>query len=235
MGQPGRTEFMPTAGRWPMHNGCFWSSTGTDAMTAPITLVLFDMEGVLTHYDRAARADHLAASIGRSAEQVRQAIWGSGLEARADAGEISDDQYLLELGQLLGCRVSRDDWLASRRASITPNAETLALAARLAGQYRIAILTNNCRLVTDHIAYLNPPVAQLFGPHVYPSAAFGATKPAAQAYLGCIGQLGCGAAQTLFIDDTEANAQGAVEAGLHGYRFVDADALAEELMRWRLI
>jgi putative hydrolase of the HAD superfamily len=169
-------------------------------------------------------------SLRRKAEQVRQAIWGSGLEARADAGEISDDEYLLELGRLLGCRVSRDDWLASRRASITPNAGALALAARLARRYRIAILTNNCRLVTDHIDYLNPPVAQLFCEHVYPSAAFGATKPNARAYLGCIGQLGCGAAQTLFIDDTEANVQGAVDAGLRGYRFVGADALAEELV-----
>jgi putative hydrolase of the HAD superfamily len=204
-------------------------------MTAPISLVLFDMEGVLTHYDRAARADHLAATTGRSPEQVRHAIWGSGLEARADAGEISDDEYLSELGQLLGCHVGRADWLASRRASITPNAESLALAARLAGHYSIAILTNNCRLVTDHIAYLNPPVAQLFGQHVYPSAAFGATKPAAQAYLGCISQLGCDAARTLFIDDTEGNVQGAIDAGLLGYRFVGADALREELVQRRLI
>ena len=204
-------------------------------MTVPIQLVLFDMEGVLTHYDRAVRADHLAATTGRSPEQVRHAIWGSGLEARADAGEISDDDYLQELGRLLGCRVDRADWLASRRASITPNAESLALAARLAGQYRIAILTNNCRLVTDHIAFLNPPVAQLFGEHVYPSAAFGATKPAAQSYLGCIGLLGCDAARTLFIDDTQANVQGAIDAGLLGYRFVGTEALAEELVRRRLI
>lgn len=204
-------------------------------MTAPIQLVLFDMEGVLTHYDRAARADHLAATTGRSPDQVRHAIWGSGLEARADAGEISDDEYLRELGQLLGCQVDRADWLASRRASITPNAETLALAARLSGSHRIAILTNNCRLVTDHIGYLNPAVAQLFGLHVYPSAAFGATKPNAQAYLGCIGQLGAAAEETLFIDDTEANVAGAVDAGLHGYRFVSADALSEELVRRRLI
>lgn len=204
-------------------------------MTVPITLVLFDMEGVLTHYDRVARAEHLAAATGRSPEQVRHAIWGSGLEARADAGEISDDQYLQELGQLLGCRVDRADWLASRRASITPNADTLALAARLSGRHRIAILTNNCRLVTDHIDYLNPVVARLFGKHVYPSAAFGATKPDVRAYLGCIGQLGCSAAQTLFIDDTEANVDGAIDAGLLGYRFVGADALSGELARRQLL
>ena len=200
-------------------------------MTAPITLVLFDMEGVLSHYDRSARVDHLAATSGQAPETVRHAIWGSGLEARADAGQISDDEYLRALGDLLGCRIDREDWLAARHASITPNGQVIALAARVAERHSIAVLTNNCCLVSDHIGYLNPPVAQLFGPHVYASASFGAAKPAAQAYLGCLEQLGRGAAETLFIDDTDANVTGAINAGLQGYKFVSADALSEELER----
>jgi HAD superfamily hydrolase (TIGR01509 family) len=204
-------------------------------MTASPALVLFDMEGVLSHYDRSARVDHLSAVSGQTPDAVRHAIWGSGLEARADAGQISDDEYLSALGTLLGCPIHRDDWLAARRASITPYAEVIALAAKVAERSRIAVLTNNCRLVTDHIGYLNPPVAQLFGPHVYASASFGAAKPAAQAYLRCLDQLGVSATNTLFIDDTDTNVAGAVDAGLHGYKFVSADALSEELARRRLL
>ena len=200
-------------------------------MTASIALVLFDMEGVLSHYDRSARVNHLAAISGQAPETVRHAIWGSGLEARADAGQISDDEYLRALGDLLGCRIDREDWLAARHASITPNGQVIALAARVAERHSIAVLTNNCCLVSDHIGYLNPPVAQLFGPHVYASASFGAAKPAAQAYLGCLEQLGRVAAETLFIDDTDANVAGAINAGLQGYKFVSADALSEELER----
>lgn len=204
-------------------------------MTASITLVLFDMEGVLSHYDRSARVDRLAAISGRTPEVVRHAIWGSGLEARADAGQISDDDYLVTLGDLLNYPVSRDDWLNARHASITPNQDVLALAERVAEHHRIAVLTNNCRLLTDHIGFLNPPVAQLFGPHVYPSAAFGAAKPAAQTYLRCVEQLGVPAAETLFVDDTDANVMGALDAGLQGYRFVGAKALSAELERQGLI
>jgi putative hydrolase of the HAD superfamily len=214
--------------------GCFVSESfrrEADSMTASITLVLFDMEGVLTHYDRAARVDHLAATAGCSPDIVRHAIWGSGLEARADAGQISDDEYLRELGMLLNYPVSRDDWLAARHASITPNQEALALAAKVAERHRIAVLTNNCRLLTDHIAYLNPPVARLFGTHVYSSAAFGAAKPAAQTYLRCLEQLGVPAAQTLFVDDTAANVNGAIDAGLQGHQFVSVAALSDELQR----
>lgn len=204
-------------------------------MTACPALVLFDMEGVLSHYDRAARVNHLSAVSGQTPEVIRYAIWGSGLEARADAGQITDDEYLSELSVLLSSPIRRDDWLAARHASITPYAQVLALTARVAERSRIAVLTNNCRLVTDHIAYLNPPVAQLFGPHVYASASFGAAKPAAQAYLRCIELLGVDADETLFIDDTDANVAGATNAGLHGYKFVSAEGLTEELTRWQLL
>ncbi|MCC8400370.1 HAD family phosphatase [Paraburkholderia sp. MMS20-SJTN17] len=200
-------------------------------MSEPVTLLLFDLEGVLSHYDRAARVQRLAAIAGCTEQTVHDAIWGSGLEARADGGEISDDEYLRELGALLNYPVSRAEWLDARLASITPNDPALALASRAAHRCRIAILTNNCHLLTDHIGYLNPPVARLFGPHVYSSAAFGAAKPARQTYLRCVERLGAAAVDTLFIDDTQANVDGALAAGLQGYRFVDAAALSAELAR----
>jgi HAD superfamily hydrolase (TIGR01509 family) len=204
-------------------------------MSSSITLLLFDMEGVLSHYDRAARVARLAAITGAPPDAVRYAIWDSGLEARADAGELSPDDYLAQLGQLLNCRITRDDWLASRHASIAPNDAALALAARAGERHRIAVLTNNSRLVTDHLDYLNPPVARLFGADVFPSSAFGAVKPAARTYLGCIAHLGAQPDATLFVDDTDANVAGAIDAGLRGYRFTDADALADELRRRGLI
>ncbi|MFL9959168.1 HAD family phosphatase [Paraburkholderia nemoris] len=204
-------------------------------MTALISLVLFDMDDVLSHYDRSARVDHLSALSGRTHETVRQAIWGSGLEDRADAGLITGDEYLTALGEILGCRVTLDDWLISRCASISPNVEVLALVRSLAERCRVAVLTNNCQLVTDNIQYLNPAVAELFGPHVYASASFGAAKPAAHTYLRCLDGLGVSAAETLFIDDLEVNVAGAINAGLHGHVFTSAASLSEALKRRKLL
>ena len=202
---------------------------------AAIGVVLFDMEGVLSHYDRDARVAALAASTGATPEAVRHAIWGSGLEARADAGELDPDAYLQALGAMLGCEVSRDVWLASRRASITPNEAALALAVQVSERCRIAVLTNNCPLVTDHLDYLNPPVARLFGSQVYSSAVYGAIKPAARTYLGCVAQIGAQPHETLFIDDSEANVTGALDAGLQARHFTDANALAHDLTRLGLL
>jgi HAD superfamily hydrolase (TIGR01509 family) len=204
-------------------------------MTASISLVLFDMDDVLSHYNRSARVNYLSALSGQTPEAVYQAIWGSGLEDRADAGSVSDEEYLMTMGDLLGCRISRDDWLASRRASMSPNLEVLALVTALATRHRVAVLTNNCRMVSDNIQYLNPAVAELFGNQIYSSALFGAAKPAANAYLRCLDGLGVTAAETLFVDDLEVNVTGAINAGLHGHLFTGAESLSAELRRFNLL
>lgn len=204
-------------------------------MTASISLVLFDMDDVLSYNNRSARIDHLSALSGQTPETVHQVIWGSGLEDRADTGSISDDEYLMIMGDLLGCRISRDDWLTSRRASISPNLEVLALVTALAARHRVAVLTNNCRMVSDNIRYLNPAVAELFGDHIYASASFGAAKPAVNAYLRCLDRLGVNATETLFIDDLEVNVAGAINAGLHGHLFTGAESLSAELRRLDLL
>ena len=142
---------------------------------------------------------------------------------------------VVTLGELLNCHISRDDWLASRRALISPNEEVLVLATALASRHRVAVLTNNCRMVSDHIRYLNPAVAELFGNQIYASALIGAAKPAANAYLRCLDRLGVSASEALFVDDLESNVAGAISAGLHGHVFTGAGALFAELQRLNLL
>jgi glucose-1-phosphatase len=198
------------------------------AFRMPISLALFDMDDVLVHYDRSARVRSLASLSNLTPDEVAQAIWGSGLEAKADAGLIDDVAYLRETSELLGCHVSLDDWLLARRQSMCPNVEVLALAAAASATCKIAVLTNNPRLVSDNIAYLCPPIADLFGKNVFASASFNAAKPSSQTFLKCIDSLGVAPSESLFVDDLEANVMGARDAGLLGHLFTDHAALAEE-------
>jgi putative hydrolase of the HAD superfamily len=202
---------------------------------ASIDLVLFDLDGVLCRYDRVARVEHLAASTGQSTEAVRHAIWGTGLESRADAGLVSDEDYLDELRRLLGGRLTLDDWVAARHASMTPDVEVLRLAKAISARARIAILTNNCRLLATHMDRACPEVAELFGGAIYGTASFGATKPAPEAYLGCLKALDVAPGAAFFIDDVALNVTGALQAGLEAYEFSSADALAQELRTRGLI
>ena len=75
-----------------------------------IRLVIFDVDGVLVHYDRRRRMEVMAHCLGRSVDEVTAAVFDSGAEDRADAGQTNADEYLRELGEHLGAAVTRDVW-----------------------------------------------------------------------------------------------------------------------------
>ncbi|WP_322095420.1 HAD family hydrolase [Paraburkholderia bannensis] len=201
----------------------------------PFALVLFDMDDVLCHYDREARVRGLAAVSGRTEPEVIDAVWSSGLEARADAGLVDDDEYLAETGRLLGCRVGEKDWLRTRKQAMVPNHAVLKLASAVSKVCRIAVLTNNPQLVATNITFLCPEVAGIFGEHVFASASFKAAKPETAVFHRCLDQLGVPPHRTLFIDDLRSNVDGARQAGLHAHQYTDSRALREVLVSCDLV
>lgn len=201
----------------------------------PLSLVLFDMDDVLCHYDQSARVRRLSALSNRPPDEVVHAIWGSGLEAKADAGSIDDAEYLREAGVLLGCDLLVDDWLLARRESMSPNLEVLELVAAISDRCRVAVLTNNPQIVAKHISYLCPAVAELFGANVFASASFKAAKPSVQTFRQCLDVLDVPPAEALFVDDLEVNVAGARKAGLFGHVFTGYQLFANELREYSLL
>ena len=197
---------------------------------SPFSLALFDMDDVLCHYDRSIRVRSLATLSGRTDQEVADAIWKSGLEAKADAGEVSDKEYLLETGRLIGHPVKEEDWLKSRRDAMSPNREVLELARAVSQHCRIAVLTNNPKIVSSNIGYLCPEVAGVFGNHVYASAMFSAAKPGVEVFHRCLNTVGVAPHAAFFVDDLLVNVTGARAAGLDAHQFTDPQSLADVLM-----
>ncbi|HVY15587.1 MAG TPA: HAD-IA family hydrolase [Rhodopila sp.] len=200
-----------------------------------IALVLFDLNGVLYRYDRAARIARLAALANRTAEAVEAAIWTSGFEDLGDAGGLDAEAYLRGFGARLGCDLSEDAWLAANQAAVSPITASLALLPRLRAGVECGVLTNNNLLIQRHFATLYPEVAALVGDRACVSAAFGARKPEPAVYRRCLRHLGVAPEAALFVDDSAANAAGAVAAGLHAHHFTDPDGLEAALHRFGLL
>lgn len=198
-------------------------------------LILFDMDDVLCHSDKAYRAAHLAKLTNTSADRVRAAIWGSGIDAAADAGIISTTTYLREVALQLGAPFSADQWLEARKASMTPNPAVLDLVAQVRKTYPVAVLTNNSELVGDNIDYLFPELRPLFEDRIFPSSKFGAAKPDKACFLNCLSFLGAKPAKTFFIDDKPKNIAGAEKAGLTGHIFEGAEGLIARFVSEGLI
>jgi putative hydrolase of the HAD superfamily len=189
-----------------------------------ISVILFDLNGVLYRYDQAARVARLAALTGRSPDAVRTAIWDSGFEDSGDAGTWDADAYQQGFANQLGYPLTEADWLAALQGAVAPIPATMALIPRLRAGVTRAVLTNNNLLVRRHFATLFPGIAQQIG-HAFVSAEFGARKPDPEVYRQCVARLGATPAQVLFIDDSAANAHGAAQAGLATHHYTNSEDL----------
>ncbi len=187
------------------------------------------MDDVLCAYDWHGRVGELARLSGKSSQELAMSIWNSGFEDSADAGAISAEAYLAGFAQRLGQPFTRAQWVANRRAAMTPWPDMLALAQAISRRCTIAVLTNNGHLTAETIDELFPELRPIFGERILFSAMFGTQKPDASVYRRCLARLGFEPHETLFTDDKPENVDGAVSAGLHGHVHAGPAALRARL------
>lgn len=206
-------------------------SQGAPQSGGPIRLVLFDMDDVLYAYNLPVRLAAMGAATGLAPREVFDALWGSGFEPGSDAGSHPDpDDYLAGVCAQLGRPLSRADWIAARRDSMTPMVDSLAIAAEVAKSCRLAVLTNNGPLLAAAADEIAPEAKALAGDNFFASAQLGAKKPDPEAFRRCLERLGVAPNEAFFIDDKPRNIKGALAAGLAVHRFLNAPALRRALV-----
>ena len=192
------------------------------------SLVIFDMDDVLCHYDLGKRLRYLANLADCTARDVRAAIWDSGFESESDAGGYPDGEvYLAEFRRRLGYPISVQQWVEARREAMSPNWAVLDLAKAISKDAAIAIYTNNGPLVKDNIDALLPEAAAVFDLR-FCSYEFGTKKPDPESFTRLVTHLGKSPGECWFIDDKKSNVEGARLAGLHGHLFRHFETLAAE-------
>jgi glucose-1-phosphatase len=202
-----------------------------------ITIVVFDLDGVLCRYRLERRLARLASWSGQSPEAIYAAIWRSGFEDEAERGLMSADDYLRGFGERLGYPLSAAQWVEARRVAIEPDLPVLALARQLSLERPVGMFTNNPWLLQRHMAEVFPAVPALFGPRAVFSAELGRSKPDPEAFRRLATRLGCALDEILYFDDDATYVAGAREAGLAAYRVggaagVRAGLAAHGLEHW---
>lgn len=200
-----------------------------------IDLVLFDLDDVLVDYDHGIRCRTLGQRVGRDADAVHRALFGSGLEFEADLGRIDPNGVASALSEALDVPVTLEDCVIARAASMRERPALRATVEILARHRRLAILTNNGMLVRDHFPTLCPIFAPYFLGHVHCSAMYGVGKPAPEIFLRCADALDVAPDSVLFIDDKVENAAGAERAGMLGHHYRDPATLRAFLARLDLL
>lgn len=195
-----------------------------------VSLVIFDLDGVLLDFHPERRLARLAEITGLAPATIHTAIRGSSFEADAEAGAYSTGvAYLEAFNARLGTRISRAEWIAARAAAMTPRRDVLAYLDELRTRADLALLTNNGALLLEALPELAPEIVARFPGRAHASCQFGARKPDPRVYLRLLERLGASPASAAFVDDSAPNVDGAIAAGLYGIHFTGLPALRVSL------
>ena len=200
----------------------------------PISAIFFDIGGVLgtNGWDHVSR--HRAAENFKLDRQSLEKTHAELAEA-LDTSAISVDDYIQKAvfndpAQKKSCKTFKpEDFLAFMKNESQPYKESIAVAAQLAAAKKFYMATLN-----NESAELNNYRIDKFGLSPYFQAFFssgylGARKPDKLIYERAIWISHQDPAQSLFIDDREANLEIPRQLGFRTIRFVSADQLNQDL------
>ena len=195
----------------------------------PFDLIVFDLDETLVDFVPARRLDYLATLTGLAPERIHASIWGSDFEHSAEQGAYATGEaYLAGFNERLGFELTRDQWIAARRAAMRLRPGVLAVAAELRAHFELALLTNNGALLRESLPVLVPEVCALIH-RLHASCDFGARKPDPEVFARLVRRYGITPARALFIDDHDEYVAGARAAGLAAIHFQSSGQLRTSL------
>ncbi|NUU05981.1 HAD family phosphatase [Leifsonia sp. C5G2] len=195
------------------------------AISIPGKVIVFDYGEVIsvtpTAEDRAA----LTELAGGDAEVFWPAYWRH--RDALDQGTLGIQEYWRgierELGENWGDATIHRLWLADFRSWLSIDHETLEVLLDLkAGGTRLALLSNAGR---DFGSYFRHGTLGDLFEQVFVSGELGTIKPSAEIFEHVMAELGVTPAETVFIDNKEANVRGAEALGIAGHVFTTAKDL----------
>lgn len=144
-----------------------------------------------------------------------------------ETGKLEFDQYYEIAKNLLGIRISKDEFQDIWCCIFSVDDNMVALGRALLKKYDVWLASNTSRVHYEYILKMFPQVAFYKGAAL--SFELGVMKPALAYYKKALAKFGIPAKQAVFIDDLEENVEGAIKAGLMGIVFQDRQQLVKDL------
>lgn len=190
-----------------------------------ISAVLFDLDGVIRHFE----ADD-AAEIERrhrlASGELRRVAFSPPLLTEVTTGRITRHEWVQTIGQQIGNAAAAAEW---SRLIATVDIEVLTLADELRRLgLTTAVLTNG----TDSIATeVEEAGIDRHFDEIFNSADIGFAKPDSRAFKHALQVLNLEPDEVFFTDDTVSNIDGAHALGLTAHLFTGDDELRVALAR----
>ncbi|MBO0898676.1 HAD family phosphatase [Cellulomonas sp. zg-ZUI222] len=189
-----------------------------------IKVVLFDLDGVIRHFDEHAVAE-IEASHFLAPGSIAAFAFSEPHLTDVTTGRITRAQWVRRIGDHVENHVAAGAW-ATAPSHIDDEVVQLATELRSLG-LTTAILTNGTDTIPAELRALDLPPT--FGT-VFNSAEIGRAKPDPAVFHHVLGALGVDANEVFFIDDTPRNLTAAADLGIVTHRFVDVPRLRAALV-----
>jgi HAD superfamily hydrolase (TIGR01509 family) len=196
----------------------------SDVKRKPISVIAFDVGGVLSSDMIETKLTDLASAYGLDAHSLLEVK--NRYRDPADLGTISDKDFWYQILNHFGVKANEKD--AEIDSYIVLVEGTMDIAKTLSRKYRIAILSNDSKEMSAlRIKKFN--FDAIFNPIII-SCNFGIKKPDAEIYRILLKELGSPAEDCLFIDNSQTNVDAARALGFQTIVFKNAEQLRKDLL-----
>lgn len=181
-------------------------------------MFFFDCDKTLYDYDFRKRLPALSRLTGVSQYRLAKLWWVGGHEEAANIGEYpTSDDYLAAFAEVTGYPLSLDEWREARAAAMSPIPGAIATLVRASSLGTVSLLSNNPIPFRDSFTTLAPEAASVLGENDLVSAVLGAEKPEPRVYTRALSRYGVAPGNSILIDDSAANCDGARAVGMHAF------------------
>ena len=194
-----------------------------------IKTIIFDLGNVIVPFDFKLGYARIAALCDCPAAEIPVRIRGTGLVQPFETGEISAEQFVREVSEVLGLKATYSEFCELWTSVFLPR--TLVSESLLAGlreRHRLLLLSN-----TNPIHYSmirsNYPLLDHFHDYVL-SYEVGSAKPEPKIYQEALARAACRPEECFFIDDMPINVEAGREHGMDAVVFESAAQLENELL-----
>lgn len=189
--------------------------------------VIFDFGNVICAFDNDIFLRRLLPHTGLRLEELKEAVYASGLSTRYETGRISSGEFFREACRRGNLSIPMEEFFKAFTEIFTPLPGTSRLIRDLKKAYKVGLLSNTNECHYERY-FKTVDVFPLFD-SVTLSFQVKEMKPGERIYLDALGKLGLRPQECVFIDDIEAYAEGARRVGLQGIRYVSHASLLESL------
>ncbi|HEY4311199.1 MAG TPA: HAD family phosphatase [Pirellulales bacterium] len=194
--------------------------------------IYFDLGNVLLYFDHALSCRQMAAAAGLSEQQVREAVFDSGLQWQYEAGQVTSEQFYEEFCRRTDKRPAYDKLAYAAGAIFRMNASMKPVLAHLkASGFRLGLLSNTCEMHWDYFASGRYAMIPDIFDVVTLSFRVGTMKPDPKIYTAAAEAAQVRPEEIFFMDDTAGHVAAARACGYDAVQYTDTPTLVADLRK----